>query len=235
MTQTVLIIDFGSQVTQLIARRLREQGTYCEIVPFQSAEAYLKKNKPTAIILSGSPASTTDVEAPLAPQAVFEMDLPVLGICYGEQLMCAQLGGKVEAGHHREFGRATLEVTETTPLFDGDRALGGHNRPFVVRLFPRGGPGQHESGPRQPAHHRGDVQSGSERRRIHRIAEHRQSGDRSLRSLVCGRLAVCGVHVWVRVARAGRIHRRDRKHRGVSGDLRRRHPARRRLVQRQPQ
>ena len=119
MTQTVLIIDFGSQVTQLIARRLREQGTYCEIVPFQSAEAYLKKHKPTAIILSGSPASTTEADSPRAPQAVFEMELPVLGICYGEQLLCAQLGGKVEAGHHREFGRATLEVTQTTPLFDG--------------------------------------------------------------------------------------------------------------------
>src|SRR5262249_53907190 len=112
MTQTVLIIDFGSQVTQLIARRLREQGTYCETVPFQSAEAYLKTNKPAAIILSGSPASTTEAESPRAPQKVFELDLPVLGICYGEQLMCAQLGGKVEAGHHREFGRATLEVTE---------------------------------------------------------------------------------------------------------------------------
>jgi GMP synthase (glutamine-hydrolysing) len=119
MTQTVLIIDFGSQVTQLIARRLREQGTYCEIVPFQSAEAYLKKHKPAAIILSGSPASTTEAESPRAPQQVFEMDLPVLGICYGEQLMCAQLGGKVEAGHHREFGRATLEVTDVSPLFDG--------------------------------------------------------------------------------------------------------------------
>jgi len=119
MTQTVLIIDFGSQVTQLIARRLREQGTYCEIVPFQSAEAYLKKNKPAAIILSGSPASTTEADSPRAPQKVFELDLPVLGICYGEQLLCAQLGGKVEAGHHREFGRATLEVTETTPLFEG--------------------------------------------------------------------------------------------------------------------
>ncbi|MDZ4738566.1 MAG: glutamine-hydrolyzing GMP synthase [Alphaproteobacteria bacterium] len=119
MTQTVLIIDFGSQVTQLIARRLREQGTYCEIVPFQSAEAWLNKHKPAAIILSGSPASTTEADAPRAPQAVFEMELPVLGICYGEQLLCAQLGGKVEAGHHREFGRATLEVTETTPLFEG--------------------------------------------------------------------------------------------------------------------
>ncbi len=119
MTQTVLIIDFGSQLTQLIARRLREQGTYCEIVPFQSAEAWLAKNKAAAIVLSGGPASTTEIESPRAPQRVFELDLPVLGICYGEQLMCAQLGGKVEAGHHREFGRATLEVTEASPLFEG--------------------------------------------------------------------------------------------------------------------
>src|SRR5262245_37448615 len=119
MTQTVLIIDFGSQVTQLIARRLREQGTYCEIVPFQSAETWLKKNKAAAIILSGSPASTVETDSPRAPQRVFESDVPVLGICYGEQLMCAQLGGKVEAGHHREFGRATLEVTDVSPFFEG--------------------------------------------------------------------------------------------------------------------
>ncbi len=119
MTQTVLIIDFGSQVTQLIARRLREQGVYCEIVPFQSAEAFLAKNKPQAIILSGGPASVTEMNSPRAPQKVFEMGLPVLGICYGEQLLCEQLGGKVEAGHHREFGRAILEVKEENPLFDG--------------------------------------------------------------------------------------------------------------------
>ncbi len=118
MTQTVLIIDFGSQVTQLIARRLREQGVYCEIVPFQSADAFLAKNKPQAIILSGGPASVTEVTGPRAPQKVFELDLPVLGICYGEQLMCEQLGGKVEAGHHREFGRATLEVKEESALFE---------------------------------------------------------------------------------------------------------------------
>jgi len=124
MTQTVLIIDFGSQVTQLIARRLREQGTYCEIVPFQSADAWLRKQRPAAIILSGSPASTTEADSPRAPQQVFEAGIPVLGICYGEQLMCTQLGGKVEAGHHREFGRATLEITEASPFFDGIWAKG---------------------------------------------------------------------------------------------------------------
>ncbi len=124
MSQTVLIIDFGSQVTQLIARRLREQGTYCEIVPFQSAEAWLKKNKAAAIILSGSPASTTEEGSPRAPQQVFDAKVPVLGICYGEQLLCTQLGGKVEAGHHREFGRATLEITDISPFFAGVWAKG---------------------------------------------------------------------------------------------------------------
>jgi GMP synthase (glutamine-hydrolysing) len=121
---SVLIIDFGSQVTQLIARRVRESGVYSEIVPFQSAEKALDALRPKAIILSGSPASTIDIGAPRAPDRVFTMGVPVLGICYGEQTMCAQLGGKVEAGHHREFGRADIEVTSNCKLFDGLFALG---------------------------------------------------------------------------------------------------------------
>ena len=104
----VLIIDFGSQVTQLIARRVREAGVYCEIAPFQSAEAAFSTLKPKAVILSGGPASVTDPEAPRAPQMIFEAGVPVLGICYGEQLMAAQLGGVVEAGHHAEYGRAEV-------------------------------------------------------------------------------------------------------------------------------
>ena len=80
---SVLVIDFGSQVTQLIARRVREAGVYCEIVPFQKAEGALAK-KPRAIILSGGPASAYEKDSPRAPQAVFEMGVPVLGICYGE-------------------------------------------------------------------------------------------------------------------------------------------------------
>jgi len=95
---TVLIIDFGSQVTQLIARRVREAGVYSEIVPFQSAQEAFARIRPKAVILSGSPHSTIDIGSPRAPQEVFEADIPVLGICYGEQTMCAQLG-KVEAGH----------------------------------------------------------------------------------------------------------------------------------------
>jgi GMP synthase (glutamine-hydrolysing) len=115
----VLIVDFGSQVTQLIARRVREAGVYCEIAPFQSAEKAFADLKPKAVILSGGPCSVTDTDSPRAPQAVFEAGIPVLGICYGEQTMAVQLGGKVEAGHHREFGRAELEITENCPLFEG--------------------------------------------------------------------------------------------------------------------
>jgi GMP synthase (glutamine-hydrolysing) len=116
---TVLIIDFGSQVTQLIARRVREAGVYCEIVPFQSAEAGFRRLNPKAVILSGGPASTTETGSPRAPQIIFDSGVPLLGICYGEQVICEQLGGKVEGGHHREFGRAFLEVKKECALFDG--------------------------------------------------------------------------------------------------------------------
>lgn len=115
----VLIVDFGSQVTQLIARRVREEGVYCEIVPFQSAERAFTDMKPKAVILSGGPASVLDVNAPFAPEAIFQAGIPVLGICYGEQTMAKQLGGTVEGGHHREFGRADIDVTGDCRLFDG--------------------------------------------------------------------------------------------------------------------
>jgi GMP synthase (glutamine-hydrolysing) len=115
----ILIVDFGSQVTQLIARRVREEKVYCEIAPFQKAEAALQTLKPKAVILSGGPASVLDKDAPLAPMAVYQAGIPVLGICYGEQAMAAQLGGKVEGGHHREFGRAEIELVKSSPLTDG--------------------------------------------------------------------------------------------------------------------
>ncbi len=115
----VLIVDFGSQVTQLIARRIREEKVYSEIVPFQKAEEAFHAMKPKAVILSGGPASVLDKDAPLAPQAIFDAGVPILGICYGEQAMAVQLGGKVEAGHHREFGRAEVEVVADSPIFDG--------------------------------------------------------------------------------------------------------------------
>src|ERR1700680_4788879 len=115
----ILIVDFGSQVTQLIARRVREEGVYCEIVPFQKAEAAFREMKPKGVILSGGPASVFDNDAPLAPMAIYRAGVPVLGICYGEQAMAHQLGGKVEGGHHREFGRAEVEVIADSPIFEG--------------------------------------------------------------------------------------------------------------------
>lgn len=115
----ILIIDFGSQVTQLIARRVREEGVYSEIVPFQKAAEAFAAMQPKGVILSGGPASVTDMVAPDAPQAIFEAGVPVLGICYGEQTMAAQLGGEVEGGHHREFGRAEIEVVRDAALFEG--------------------------------------------------------------------------------------------------------------------
>ena len=122
--QSVLIVDFGSQVTQLIARRVRESGVYCEIHPYDKAVAALASVKPAAIILSGGPASTTEDESPAADPARFAAGVPVLGICYGEQTIGAQLGGKVESGHHREFGRAEIEVTKASPLFEGFADVG---------------------------------------------------------------------------------------------------------------
>src|SRR6201996_7761414 len=115
---TVLVLDFGSQVTQLIARRVREVGVYCEIVPYNKAEEALAK-KPRAIILSGGPASVTESDTLRAPQSVFEAGVPVLGICYGEMTMAAQLGGRVEGGHAREFGRADIHVKRASPLLEG--------------------------------------------------------------------------------------------------------------------
>jgi GMP synthase (glutamine-hydrolysing) len=119
MHDKILIIDFGSQVTQLIARRVREEGVYSEIVPFQKAEAAFAEMKPKAVILSGGPASVHEKGAPLAPPSLYEAGVPILGICYGEQAMAQQLGGTVEGGHHREFGRAEVEVTDDCVLFDG--------------------------------------------------------------------------------------------------------------------
>lgn len=118
-SNSVLIIDFGSQVTQLIARRVRETGVYCEIVPFQSAAEGFERINPGAIIFSGGPASVPEENSPRAPQVVFDSGLPILAICYGQQTLCAQLGGTVEGGHHREFGRADVEILKPSPLFEG--------------------------------------------------------------------------------------------------------------------
>ncbi|MEC9343015.1 MAG: glutamine-hydrolyzing GMP synthase [Pseudomonadota bacterium] len=116
---SILIVDFGSQVTQLIARRVREAGVYCEIVPFQKAEEAMERLMPKGVILSGGPASVPDAGSPRAPQAVFDAGVPVLGICYGQQTTAVQLGGAVEGGHAAEFGRAFVEIHEPSALYDG--------------------------------------------------------------------------------------------------------------------
>ncbi|WP_315763009.1 glutamine-hydrolyzing GMP synthase [Sphingomonas sp. Y38-1Y] len=118
-TESILIVDFGSQVTQLIARRVREAGVYSEIAPFTAAAEAFERLKPAGIILSGSPASVLDDGSPRVPQVIFDSGLPVLGICYGQQVMMHQLGGAVQKGDSGEFGRAFIEVAEPCALFDG--------------------------------------------------------------------------------------------------------------------
>ncbi len=115
----LLILDFGSQVTQLIGRRLREAGVYCEILPFNADPARMLAFDPAGIILSGGPASMTEATAPRVPEAIFSAGLPVLGICYGQQAMVAQLGGGVEVSDHREFGRAFIDIAQDCDLFHG--------------------------------------------------------------------------------------------------------------------
>jgi GMP synthase (glutamine-hydrolysing) len=121
-----LIIDFGSQVTQLIARRLRENRVYCEIHPFDRVDAALiRRLCPRAIILSGGPASVEDAGSPRAADEIFATGVPVLGICYGQMVMVHQLGGRAEGGHHREFGRARVRLEVDSELFHGVAGPGG--------------------------------------------------------------------------------------------------------------
>ena len=115
----ILILDFGSQYTQLIARRLRETGVYCELVVYDVAQDYLETFKPRGIILSGGPESVHAVDTPRIPDYILNYGLPILGICYGMQAMALQLGGSVEGSEHCEFGHATVDVVESNPLFKG--------------------------------------------------------------------------------------------------------------------
>jgi GMP synthase (glutamine-hydrolysing) len=119
MTEKILILDFGSQVTQLIARRVRENGVYCEIWPYTANPDRIEQFAPRGIILSGGPASVTSAGTPRAPEIVFRLGVPVLGICYGMQTMCAQLGGRVTLSDNQEFGRAFVDITGACRLFDG--------------------------------------------------------------------------------------------------------------------
>jgi GMP synthase (glutamine-hydrolysing) len=133
MTQhdRILVLDFGSQVTQLIARRLREAGVYCEIWPFSAAPDRIAAFAPKGIILSGGPASVPEAGSPRAPAAVFEMGLPILGICYGQQTMAQQLGGLVEGSDHREFGRAFVDVVAESGLTRGVWAPGAREQVWM--------------------------------------------------------------------------------------------------------
>jgi GMP synthase (glutamine-hydrolysing) len=129
MHQKILILDFGSQVTQLIARRVREAGVYCEIHPCDVSDAFVREFAAKGVILSGSHMSVTEDDTARAPQSVFELGVPVLGICYGMQTMAEQLGGKVETGHTREFGFAEVRARGHTRLLDGiedHRTAEGH-------------------------------------------------------------------------------------------------------------
>lgn len=132
MSQKILILDFGSQVTKLIARRVREANVYCEIFPYNVAPEKIKDFNPQGIILSGGPASVTTAKSPRAPQIVFDLGVPLLGICYGQQTLCTQLGGVVESSHTtetgkdfaREFGRADIQITTQSPLFPASWQVG---------------------------------------------------------------------------------------------------------------
>ncbi len=127
----ILILDFGSQVTQLIARRVREAGVYCEVFPFNRSEDDIKAFNPKGIILSGGPASTTEVDSPRAPQLIWDLGIPVFAICYGQQTMCMQLDGNVEGGHHSEYGKAELEITKECPLFSGIWPVGSKQQVWM--------------------------------------------------------------------------------------------------------
>ena len=127
----ILILDFGSQVTQLIARRVRESGVYCEIMPFNVEPSRIEAFQPKGIILSGGPSSVTWDESPRAPQIVFDLGIPVLGICYGQQTMCQQLGGEVVSHDHKEFGRATVEVIKDCALFHGVWSVGSSEQVWM--------------------------------------------------------------------------------------------------------
>src|SRR6202041_1274794 len=119
MIDRILILDFGSQGTQLIARRVRENGVYSEIHPYTMSADAIRAFAPKGVILSGGPASVTQATTPRAPDLVFALGVPVLAICYGMQTMCAQLGGRVTISDNQEFGRALIDIVDDGVLFAG--------------------------------------------------------------------------------------------------------------------
>ncbi len=131
MSDSILILDFGSQVTQLIARRVREAGVYCEIRPFTLPVDEIARMAPRGIVLSGGPASVVAEAAPRPDDGIFALGIPLLGICYGQQAMCAALGGGVEPQTVREFGRARLEIVADCALFDGVWRVGAREQVWM--------------------------------------------------------------------------------------------------------
>lgn len=117
MNNTIIVLDFGSQYTQLIARRLREQGVYTEILPFSAKVEEIKAKKPKGIILSGGPASVYASDAYFCDEKIFKLKVPILGVCYGMQLIAHVFGAQVAPASHKEYGKAELSVTKTHPLF----------------------------------------------------------------------------------------------------------------------
>jgi GMP synthase (glutamine-hydrolysing) len=115
----IVILDFGSQYTQLIARRVREAKVYCEILPFRVSAEEIKSKNPSGLILSGGPSSVYAADAPRPDPAIWNLGLPVLGICYGMQLMTEHFGGKVKKAEHREYGHADIEIDHSNGLFRG--------------------------------------------------------------------------------------------------------------------
>ncbi len=141
--EKILILDFGSQTTQLIARRIREQKVYCEIHPFSTPLTKIKEMQPSGIILSGGPRSVFDDDAPHSDPTIFKMGIPILGICYGAQLMMQQLGGKVEKADKREFGKAELTVQDTDGIFAGLAHDANHHQVWMshgdrIEMVPEG-------------------------------------------------------------------------------------------------
>ena len=130
-SEKILILDFGSQVTQLIARRVRESGVYCEMWPFNADADKIAAFQPKGIILSGGPASVGDAGSPRAPESIFTAGIPILGICYGQMVLCAQLGGDVRGADIREFGRAYVDITEDCALFEGAWSAGAREQVWM--------------------------------------------------------------------------------------------------------
>src|SRR5688500_1940180 len=123
MAETILVLDFGSQYTQLIARRIREANVYSEVVPFNTSVAVVREHEPQGLILSGGPDSVYAPGAPACDPKIFELGIPVLGVCYGMQLLAKELGGKVEPGSEREYGSQEIDIVGSSSILEGMRKV----------------------------------------------------------------------------------------------------------------